>query len=387
MEIAIVAVAYNRIDSLSRLLDSLDKAYYNDYAPTLIVSVDKSKTDAVECFAEEYIWKHGEKIVDKHEKNLGLRAHMMSLGKWFDRFDAIVVLEDDIVVSPNFFSYTFQTVEKYHDCTEIAGISLYGFSVNYQTGLPFVPLKDEHDAYFMNCAMSWGEVWMRDSWQRFYDWYLQHQDFPVMSHLPKTICMWNQKSWLKYHTRYCIEESKYFVHPYVSMATNYSDAGEHSNGTANTIHQVPLQDGIKTHYLLPDLNGSAVFYDGFFENKAIYRHLGFKEDELCIDLQGENRNRQNHKYWLTTDVENYKIVHSFGLNYRPIEINVLRNIIGEGIFLYDTTCSEKNNKRNNPGVILYHYHLSNMFFFVREYGFMNVLRDLQKAIKTRLKFK
>ena len=196
MNIAIVTVAYNRVDSLSRLLSLLDGAYYEDNNVTLIISVDKSKTDVVERFADDYQWKHGEKIVDKHDKNLGLRPHMMSLGKWFDRFDALVILEDDIVVSPNFYNYACQTVAKYSVCPDIAGISLYGFSVNYQMGIPFEPVKDEHDAYFMQCAMSWGEIWMRDSWQKFYDWYLQHQDFSVIPELPQRICSWNQKSWL-----------------------------------------------------------------------------------------------------------------------------------------------------------------------------------------------
>lgn len=381
--IAIIAVAYNRVDSLSRLLKSLDLAYYEEDV-TLIISVDKSNTDIVERFADKYEWKHGEKIVDKHEKNLGLRSHMMSLGKWFDEFDAIVVLEDDIVVSPNFYTYTKQTVEKYSFCQNIAGISLYGFSINYQIGLPFQPIKDEHDVYFMNCAMSWGEVWMRDSWKKFYEWYLSHQDFPMMKHLPRSICLWNQKSWLKYHTRYCIEENKYFVHPYTSLCTNFGDAGEHSDGTSNTIYQVPMQCGKKTSFLLPDFDSKAVFYDGFFENIELYNLLGYTPDELCIDLQGEWHNRLNKRYWLTTEVEDYKIVRSFGLNYRPIDLNVLNNNEGNQIFLYDTTVAVKNPNKKNRKSFLYRYYLSNMFYFVRSYGFGYVLKDLFEVIKRKI---
>ena len=132
MNIAIIAVTYNRPRSLARLLDSLEQAYYpTNQNITLIISVDKSNTDEVEKFADQYKWPHGTKIVDRHEQNLGLRPHMMSLGKWFEQYDAIVVLEDDLVVSPNYYTYTVQTVEKYHSCPAIAGISLYGFSVNY----------------------------------------------------------------------------------------------------------------------------------------------------------------------------------------------------------------------------------------------------------------
>lgn len=384
MNIAIITVAYNRCDSLKRLLNSLDEAFYYDNKVTLIISVDKSNTDVVERFADEYQWNHGEKIVDKHEKNLGLRPHMMSLGKWFEQFDTLVVLEDDIVVSPSFYSYIQKTVEKYHDCLDIAGISLYSFSMNYQTGLPFEPIKDEHDVYFMNCAMSWGEVWMRDSWRRFYDWYLQHQDFPMMSHLPHRICSWNQKSWLKYHTRYCIEENKFFVHPYVSLSTNFGEAGEHNDGTGNTIYQVELQQGEKKYYELPKFGDEAVYYDGFFENTALYNKLGYTSDELCLDLQGEWHNRQKKRYWLTTEICNYKIVKSFGLNYRPIEANVLFGNSGNQIFLYDTSVVAKNSAKSSRKVMLYFYHLSNMFNFLRQYGFGNLFRDFMELVKHKI---
>lgn len=383
MNIAIIAVAYNRVDSLSRLLSSLDKANYEDNSVTLIISVDKSKTDVVERFADDYQWTHGEKIVDKHTENLGLRPHMMSLGKWFERFDAIVVLEDDIVVSPNYFRFTKQTVQQYYEDANIAGISLYSIFMNYQTGVPFEPMKDHNDVYFMQCAMSWGEVWMRDSWQRFYDWYLQHQDFPMMPELPHCICSWNQKSWLKYHTRYCIEENKYFVHPYVSLSTNFGDAGEHNNGTANTVHQVGLQQGLKTNYVLPEFGEDAVYYDGFFENRSLYQVLGWDADNLCLDLNGEWKNRLNKRYWLTTEIKDFKIVKSFGLNYRPIEVNVLLNNPGQQIFLYDTLAKEKNTVGNNKKAMLYFYHLHNLVSLNKKYGAKNLWKDFVELLKQK----
>lgn len=384
MEIAVIAVTYNRIDSLNRLLASLDRANYPpDKDVTLIISVDKSNTDALERFADGFKWTHGDKIVDKHEKNLGLRPHMLSLRKWFERFDAIVVLEDDIVVSPNFYTYTSQAVEKYQDCSSIAGISLYGFSVNYQTGNPFVPIKDEHDGYFMNCAMSWGEVWMRDSWNRFYEWYLTHQEFNESPSLPHAICTWNKKSWLKYHTRYCIEENKYFLFPYVSLSSNYGEAGEHNYGEASTVFQVELQQGKKDSFRLPNFGNEAVRYDGFFENKSLYEALGYRCEELCLDLQGESHNRMKKRYWLTTYVADYKIIKSFGLNYRPIEMNVLLNNPGNHIYLYDTSTAEKNQVSHRKS-FLYHYHLENAFYFIRKYGYLNILNDYIELVKRKI---
>lgn len=382
MNIAIIAVAYNRVDSLKRLLTSLENAYYDEEA-TLIISVDKSNTDTVEIFAENYIWTKGVKIVDKHKNNLGLRPHMMSLGKWFDKYDAIIVLEDDIIVSQNFYTYSKQTILKYHRCQNIAGISLYSFALNHYTKNPFTPLKKEYDTYFMNCAMSWGEIWMRDSWHAFYEWYKKNQEFPLIDHLPRSICLWDNKSWLKYHTRYCIENNKYFVHPYVSLTTNFDDDGIHTTNSNNALHQVPIQYGKKDLFNLPCIEEDATIYDGFFENISLYEHLGYASNELCLDLQGEWHNRLNKRYWLTTEVEDYKIIRSFGLNYRPIEVNVLNNNTGNLIFLYDTTIVEKNPNKKNKKSMLYHYHLSNMFYFIRKYGFVYTISDFVEVVKKR----
>ena len=55
--IAIVAVAYNRVSSLNRLLNSLLKANLTE-AP-LIISIDKSDTNIVEEFADTFTWSVG----------------------------------------------------------------------------------------------------------------------------------------------------------------------------------------------------------------------------------------------------------------------------------------------------------------------------------------
>lgn len=385
MKVAIVAVAYNRINSLSRLLSSLEKAYYEkDDKITLIISVDKSNTDEVEIYADKYNWDYGPKIVDKHKHNLGLRPHMMSLGKWFNDFDALIILEDDIVVSPNFYSYSLKTIEKYHSCSDIAGISLYSFATNYHTGNPFSPLKNEFDVYFMNCAMSWGEIWMKESWLKFYEWYLYNQDFNYTQTLPRSICSWNNKSWLKYHTRYCIEQNKYFVHPYISLSTNFSDAGEHADGNANTIYQVPLQFGRKNEYILPNFGIEGSYYDGFFENKSIYNIIELNENDLCIDLNGEWNNRLNKRFWITTKKYNYKILRSYGLNYKPIELNILYNNIGNDIFLYDTTITEKNILKKNKKDLLYLYNINGIVYFIKKYELKNILYEITNIIKKKL---
>ena len=88
MKIAIVVVAYNRVKSLERILNSLVHADIDN--ATLIISIDKSNTNSVELYAESFVWPYGEKRVIKHTNNLGLRTHILSVGQLFNEFDAII---------------------------------------------------------------------------------------------------------------------------------------------------------------------------------------------------------------------------------------------------------------------------------------------------------
>ena len=76
---AIVVVTYNRPDSLKRLLGSLSKARYPDGVP-LVISIDggDSHEEEVVKIAGEFPWPHGKKEVICHEKNLGLRKHILT---------------------------------------------------------------------------------------------------------------------------------------------------------------------------------------------------------------------------------------------------------------------------------------------------------------------
>lgn len=333
---AIIVVAYNRTESLRRLLESLERADYPKPV-TLIVSVDKSDTTEVETFAEEFVWLHGEKRVTKHDENLGLREHMLSLGRYFDEFDALIVLEDDVTVAPAFYHFAQACVEKYYDDDHIAGISLYSFSSNYQTYLPFIPVKSQWDVYFMNCAQSWGEVWMKRQWQAFKAWYDGCTDDFCVDRLPRCLGQWPRSSWLKYHTRYCIEEDKLFVYPYYSLTTNNADPGVNHHGGADTFFQATLLSGVQQEFLLPDGAVQAVCYDGFFQARFLGISLGIADEELCVDLFSEKSAGLFRRYVLTNRRLPFKVVRAFALQLRPVEMNIICGREGSELFLYDTT--------------------------------------------------
>lgn len=347
MGIAIVVIAYNRLDSLRRLLSSLDSAYYDQDTVPLIISIDKSDTNSIEEYANSYQWDFGEKKVLTYTENLGLRKHVLKCGELLDTYDALIVLEDDIIVAPSFYLYSKDTVTFYEKDNNIAGISLYNFPINYQNSLPFMPLQGEDDVYFMNCAQSWGQVWMRAQWHAFKEWYERNkEEIEETDRLPKAICKWPKSSWLKYHTKYCIEQNKYFVYPYVALSSNNSDAGTHvKKEGATTLYQTKLLWGKKSTFRLKALGSSLLHYDGFFEAKFISHYLNMSSTDLCVDFYGMKGNAEKKRYWLTRKSLNYKVLKSYALSLKPYELNIIYNIEGDGLFLYDT--SEALVKRVN----------------------------------------
>lgn len=368
--LAIVVVAYNRTESVSRLLNSLNNAHYIQQVP-LIISIDKSNTDEVENLADSFVWTHGKKRVIKHKSNLGLRDHIMSIGKLTEEYENLIVLEDDLVVSNCFYDYALAAIEKYKDSNEIAGISLYSPNYNFYLSKPFVARKDEYDVYLMQIAQSWGQIWMRRQWNEFYEWYKNISDnFSVLSHLPINICKWGKNSWLKYHCRYCIEKSKFFVYPYVSMTSNMGYSGTHSSVGTN-LTRTMLQSGNKFQFHLPEI-AFATKYDGFYESLNL--SISFPDKDICIDLYGLKGNFEGKRYWLTTKLAEFHIEKSYGVAYYPIEENVIKDIVGKVIYLYDTQKIEKNSMPDNTFELMsYFFKIRAIYTNIKKTGVINFI--------------
>lgn len=351
MKIAVVIIAFNRVDSLKRLINSLQNAYYSEtQAIDLIVSVDYSDCKEVYSYVDSIRWGFGDLYREYKEINMGLREHIMSCGNYFSKYheDALIILEDDLFVCQNYAFYAKKCVEKY--CTErnIGGISLYAMGRSLHTDLPFIPLKGRADVYFMKYAQSWGQIWMKDQWQQFKEWYDTHQNYDFTNApIPQNVRLWPKSSWLKYHIAYCIENNKYFVYPYESLTTNFAEAGVHYKNKTDKM-QVKLLYGKKTDYILPNLNEEeAIKYDGFEEIEILGKYLGIDGADICVDLYGLKSNFNKKKYILTSKIYNYKIVKSYDLTLIPHERNIIEGIDGNMIFLYDTSVSKKNIYKND----------------------------------------
>lgn len=335
LNIPIVIAAYNRESTLSRLLSSLAKAHYSEPV-TLIISIDGGGPGSVKTVARDFDWKFGAKEVIEHPENMGLRQHILSCGSLAKLYDGIILLEDDLYVSPWFYEYTLAALTFYEDCSSICGVALYSYHYNETALFPFVPLSDASHTYFMQMPCSWGQAWLKGHWCAFETWYAGHCDLDYKNDpaLPPQIAHWPATSWKKYFFKYMVEQDKYFVYPVCSYTTNFGDTGQNHDGSH--LYQVPIQRGNAAPYVFMRFEESLIKYDAWFEliPECLNSLSGgiFKFD-FSVDLHGAKRRESLTGEYVVTSKKCTSYISSFGRRMVPIEMNVISQISGDDIYL------------------------------------------------------
>ena len=335
---AIVAVGYNRPDGMKRLLDSIGNADYIFGDIPLIISIDESnKSNEVEQVANEFVWKYGEKIIRRYSERQGLRKHIVQCGDYSEEYGAVIILEDDLIVAHDFYSYVCAAHQTYGDDERICGVSLYSYGFNVFTHFAFVPQPSIYDCFLGGMVVTWGQSWNCKQWKRFKNWYFEHENkLPVLNpKIPRDISGWT-RSWGRYFATFMSEYNLYYIYPYIARTTCFSDFGEHNKSVVPlTFVQVPLMNGLPEEYHLGAYE-ELPKYDSFYERVLNEKDniAGIAGNEICVDLSNMKMIAEGKKYVLSNAILPYKKVASFGLTLRPISLNVLHEVSGNQIFLY-----------------------------------------------------
>jgi hypothetical protein len=338
-EIAIVIAAYNRPDALARLLDSLSRADYSGGPRVpLVISIDRGGGGAVQQVAESFEWPHGEKRVAVQPEFAGLRRHILFCGGLTGEFGNVIVLEDDLYVSPFFYQYARQALAFYRDDEHIAGVSLYAYDYEEVAQLPFVPLDDGYDNYFMQVPSSWGQLWTRRQWAGFAAF---HDGAGAAPHardpLSDFIIGWPDSSWKKYFYKYLQATHRYFVFPRLSHTTNFGDSGTHILSSTQSYH-VNLSLGARALRFSP-LDDSLAKYDAYLEirpatlqrlNPALAGH------DFSCDLYGAKSLHKISTPYLLSAKDCAHPVKSFPASMIPHELNAGLDLPGDYFHLAPT---------------------------------------------------
>lgn len=332
----IVVIGYKNAKSVKRLLDALSMAEYEGEAVKLIISIDKSDHDDVKKIADVFEWKFGDKHVINYPERLGLRDHVLCCGDYLNTYDldALVVFEDDMMPARSFFQFTMAATEKYIENENIAGVSLYTNCINFNVMERFIPIKNDGDNFFIQTSQSRGQIWFKRQWNEFRGWYDLQTSFEESDFLPRRVASWPETSWKKYHIKYCVVKNKYFAFPYTSFSTCFGEAGEHVKKQCNDL-QVPLSNTRINSFDLIDFDDKALKYDAFFENLNLYLYCDVEKNDLLVDLYGDHM-VTDKKYVLTKKKLPYRVIKSWGNKLVPQEMNIMYDISGDEILLYET---------------------------------------------------
>jgi len=167
MELApIVLFVYNRPLHTRQTVESLQKNTLAKESELFIFSDgpksenDKKDVQAVREYIKE-VRDFKSVTIFEREQNLGLAQSIMTgVTETISKYGKIIVLEDDLVVSPYFLSFMNNALNRYETNKRVFSITGY----NYPRNLLKIPKNYKCTTYFGYRCSSWGWATWKDRW-------------------------------------------------------------------------------------------------------------------------------------------------------------------------------------------------------------------------------
>ncbi len=165
MNYAPIAIfVYNRPDHTRRMIEALMKCPEFEKSPLYIFCdgakkpADQEVIDRTRAVVRSMVGKKAEII--EATQNQGLANSIIAgVSKLLNEFDRVIVLEDDLIVSPGFLQYMNTALEAYQDEPSVMQVSGYMF--------PVPEFANRTEAMFLPFTVSWGWATWRRAWAYF----------------------------------------------------------------------------------------------------------------------------------------------------------------------------------------------------------------------------
>lgn len=249
----IAIFAYNRLHHLQKTVFALLKNPESSFTDLFIFSdfpkleKDKLNVKSVRAFLTEI---KGFKSVTIFErtKNLGLAKSIIDgVNEVFQKFESIIVLEDDIIPSPFFLKYMNDGLKMYDDVNKVGCIHAYTYPGS--VSLP--------ETFFLRGADCWGWGTWKSSWKLFEENGQLLLDklinsnlcnlFDLESHAPFSQILLDQingevDSWaIRWHASLFLA-NKFCLHPGKSLVRNIGLDASGSNCPETDAYNVKLTE-------------------------------------------------------------------------------------------------------------------------------------------------
>ena len=170
----IVLFVYNRPWHTRKTIEALknnELAGESDlfiFADNSVDDKNKESVDVVRNFVKTIDGFKSVNIVER-ETNFGLAKNVISgVSEVIDRYNKVIVLEDDIVCSRTYLNCMNKLLPYYRANEKVYSVTGYTFPIK-------IPVEYEYDVYFSSRASSWGWGTWKDRWKTV-DWDVEDYD-------------------------------------------------------------------------------------------------------------------------------------------------------------------------------------------------------------------
>lgn len=160
----VAVFTYNRPGHAGRLFSSLERCPDLDYRRIhIFCDGPKSEADEINVTANRLVvnsWagKVGARVIER-DINYGLADSILDgVCQLCDSHGQVIVLEDDLVVSPDFIHFMDEGLTRYKNENRIFQISGYNFPINR---------NKQKKAFFIPLTTSWGWATWKRAWDRY----------------------------------------------------------------------------------------------------------------------------------------------------------------------------------------------------------------------------
>ena len=161
----IIIFTYNRLDHLDTLIRSLKKNVLFAESKVLVYSdgpkneIDEDKIKKIRIYLKKNLISNNSEIVER-TINLGLSKNVIGgITQAFKTYDQLIILEDDLEVSPFFLNYMNDALNLYASSENVASISGYMYPIDAK--------NFSNDYFFLKLVESWGWGTWKRAWNNF----------------------------------------------------------------------------------------------------------------------------------------------------------------------------------------------------------------------------
>jgi hypothetical protein len=211
-------------------------------------------------------------------KNKGLASSIIEgVTEIINRYGRVIVLEDDILTTPNFLTFMNAALIKYQRQQNVFSISGYSFNLGVDNAW-----AQQFDTYFTTRGWSWGWATWKDRWANV-DW--QVKDYPVFAKnaaekrkfaeggsdlnlMLKRQMTGQLDSWAIRWFYHQYKVQGLTLYPLLSKVYNdgFDDMATHTRG-ANNRYQPLLDETVRYEFAFPDTVGITPIYQKRFQKK------------------------------------------------------------------------------------------------------------------------